>query len=93
MNFESELAGVVLERLNDHEAETIERLRAAGYKVTKPKAPKAKAEQPTLNAVGKPYSPLFNPNYKVKHKTSTAHLFKPYPYAMRWVKEGKPGHV
>lgn len=57
------------------EAELIDYLTRAGYRVTKPKA---KKERPTLNAIGKPYSPQFDPGYRVKHKTTTAHLFKPY---------------
>lgn len=63
-------------------AEAIEVLKAAGYRVTKPKA---KAVVPALNAVGKPYSPLFDPTYKVRHKTTTAHLFRPMPSNTRWV--------
>jgi len=57
-------------------------LKAEGFRVSKPRA-KAPA-LPMLNAVGKPLSPLYDPNYRIKHKTSTAHLFKPYRY-MRWV--------
>jgi hypothetical protein len=59
-------------------------LEAHGYRVTKPKAPAPKAPaakangKPALNAIGKPYSPQFDPRYRVKHKTSSAHLFKPY---------------
>lgn len=45
----------------------IQVLTAAGYRVTKPRAPRAK--QPRLNAVGKPYSPLYDPKYRVKYKT------------------------
>jgi len=58
-------------------------LKAEGFRVSKPKA-KAPAK-PMLNAVGKPMSPLFDPNYRIKYKTSTAHLFKPYGRHMRWV--------
>jgi hypothetical protein len=42
-------------------------VKAAGYRVSKPKA--AKATAPALNAVGKPYSPLFDPNYRMKYRT------------------------
>jgi hypothetical protein len=31
-----------------------------------------------LNAVGKPYCASFDPNYRLKHVTSTAHLRSPY---------------
>ena len=31
-----------------------------------------------LNAVGKPYSPSYDPNYRLKHVTSTGHLRFPY---------------
>jgi hypothetical protein len=56
-------------------------VQAAGYRVTKPRAPKAKARM--FNAVGKPFSPSYDPNYRMKHKVSTAHLFKPYGSDMR----------
>lgn len=56
-------------------------VQAAGYRITKPRAPKATA--PALNAVGKPFSPSYDPNYRVKHKTTTAHLFKPYGTGIR----------
>jgi hypothetical protein len=56
-------------------------VQAAGYRVSKPHAPKAKA--PALNAIGKPYSPQYDPRYRVKHKTGTAHLFKPYGNIVR----------
>ena len=61
-------------------------LKAEGFRVSKPRA-KATAK-PLLNAVGKPLSPLYDPNYRMKHKTSTAHLFKPYGRYMQWVKVG-----
>lgn len=55
-------------------------VKAAGYRVSKPR-PKAK---PTgFNAVGKPYSPQYDPRYRMKHKPSTAHLFKPYGRGFR----------
>jgi hypothetical protein len=38
-----------------------------------------------LNAIGKPYSSSFDPNYRLKHVTSTAHLRWPYPTTMRFV--------
>ena len=31
-----------------------------------------------LNAIGKPYSSSYDPNYRLKHVTSTAHLRFPY---------------
>ena len=63
--------------------QAIAMLKAEGFRVSKPRA---KADRPLLNAVGKPFSPLYDPNYRVKHKTGTAHLFKPYGSYMRWVK-------
>ena len=56
-------------------------VQAAGYRVSKPRAPKVTA--PALNAVGKPFGPQYDPNYRVKHKTTTAHLFKPYGPGIR----------
>jgi hypothetical protein len=60
-------------------------VKAAGYRVSKPAAAKAPKVKPALglNAVGKPYGANFDPNYRVKHRTSTAHLFKPYGDNMR----------
>jgi hypothetical protein len=45
-----------------------------------PKTRKAKElpTRPTLNAIGKPYGANYNPNYKMRHRVSTAHLFRPY---------------
>jgi hypothetical protein len=64
--------------------EAIVLLKANGYRVTKPK-PKRKDRNLGLNAVGKPYSPQYDPNYKIKHRTSTAHLRWPYSKEMRFV--------
>ena len=41
----------------------LEIVRAAGYKVTQPRVMK---ERPTLNALGKPISPLYDPDYRIK---------------------------
>jgi len=38
-----------------------------------------------LNAVGKPYSSSFDPNYRLKYKPSYAHLRWPNPTSMRFV--------
>jgi hypothetical protein len=38
-----------------------------------------------LHAVGRPYSPNFDPNYKLRHKVSIAHLRQPYGHEMRFV--------
>lgn len=55
----------------------IEFLQASGYHVAKARKPrKTKADvcmeyiaaQDKLNAVGKPYSPSYDPNYRMKHK-------------------------
>jgi hypothetical protein len=44
-------------------------LRAAGYRVSAPRARvRANGSQRALNAVGKPYSPQYDPKYKMKHK-------------------------
>jgi hypothetical protein len=38
-----------------------------------------------LNAVGKPFSASYDPNYRLKHSVSTGHLRWPYPTTMRFV--------
>jgi hypothetical protein len=53
-------------------------LKAAGYRVTKPRV----TERLALNAIGKPYG-NYDPNYKIKHRVSTARLYKPYGYFLR----------
>jgi hypothetical protein len=42
-------------------------VKAAGFRVSKPKAPKAAA--PRLNALGLPMSASFDPNYRMKYRT------------------------
>jgi hypothetical protein len=63
-------------------------VKAAGFRVTKPKP--SKVTRPTLNAVGKPYSPQYDPKYKIKHKLSTGHLRWPYSANMRFVGDSAP---
>jgi hypothetical protein len=38
-----------------------------------------------LNAVGKPFSPQYDPNYRMNYKPSYGHLRWPYPTTMRFV--------
>jgi len=64
-------------------SEALTIVKAAGYRVTKPKA---KAERPTLNAIGKPYSANYDPNYRMKYRTSLAFLCKPMPDGTPWVR-------
>jgi hypothetical protein len=63
-------------------------VKAAGFRVTNPKPPKV--ARPALNAVGKPYSPQYDPKYRIKHKPRTGHLFFPYSRCMRFVGEPAP---
>lgn len=42
-------------------------VKAAGYRVTKPKA--KKAAKPKFNALGLPMNPNFDPNYRMKYRT------------------------
>jgi len=66
--------------------EMITALRAEGYRVTKPRAPKAKATVPALNAIGKPYGANFDPNWKRRNALTTiARLYKPMPRDTRYV--------
>jgi hypothetical protein len=58
-------------------AQAIEVLTVAGYRISKPKAPKPNGRAPGLNAIGRPYGPGFDPKYRMKHKPSYAHLYKP----------------
>jgi hypothetical protein len=53
-------------------------VRAAGYRVSKPRMKRQPALKPTLNAIGKPYSPQYDPKYRLKYKLSTGHLRAPY---------------
>ena len=64
----------------EHVRIATEYLVASGYKVTKPRA-KAPAERPKLNALGLPISPLYDPKYKIKHRT-------PKPLRIQNVGEG-----
>jgi hypothetical protein len=58
-------------------------VKAAGYRVTKPRKP---IERASLNAVGKPYSPQYDPNYRMKYKgANIARLLKPMPANTPWV--------
>jgi hypothetical protein len=43
-------------------------VKAAGYRVTKPRAKKM-TKALGLNAVGKPYGANFDPNYKMRYRT------------------------
>lgn len=47
--------------------EAIALLTANGYRVSRPRGPAPPVR--TLNAIGKPYSANFDPNYRIKHKT------------------------
>lgn len=55
-------------------------VKAAGFRVSKPRT---KVKATGLNAVGKPFSPQYDPRYRMKHKPTTAHLFKPYGDSFR----------
>jgi hypothetical protein len=50
-----------------------------------PRTSKPKTGTPILNAVGKPFSPQYDPNYQLRHKPSYGHLRAPYPTTMRFV--------
>jgi hypothetical protein len=52
--------------------------------------PKRQAARPKLNAIGRPFSPSFDPKYKIRHKPRTGNLFAPYPRSMRFVGEPAP---
>lgn len=43
-------------------------VKAAGYRVTKPRA-KLNGHAFGLNAIGKPYSPQYDPKYRMKYHT------------------------
>jgi hypothetical protein len=47
--------------------EAIELIQAAGYRVSRPR--KVKPTISALNAIGKPYSPQYDPNYRMKYHT------------------------
>jgi hypothetical protein len=51
-------------------------VKAAGFRVTKPK--QSKVTRRALNAIGKPYSPQYDPKYKIKHKPSLGASVFPY---------------
>jgi len=63
--------------------EAITIVKAAGYRVTKPKP---KAERPKLNAIGKPFGANYDPNYRMRYRTSLAFLYKPMPANTPWVR-------
>jgi hypothetical protein len=56
-------------------------VKAAGFRVSKPKT---KAAAPALNALGKPMNPNFDPNYRMKYKGEpAARLYAPQNFP--WV--------
>jgi transcriptional regulator with XRE-family HTH domain len=69
--------------------EAIALLRANGYRVAKPRL-KRKEPPLGLNAVGKPYSPQYDPKYRRRYKPSYGHLRLPYPSTMRFVEDASP---
>jgi hypothetical protein len=63
-------------------------VKATEHHAGKPRLskPKVKAAAPLgLNAVGKPFSPQYDPNYRLRYKPSYGHLRLPYPTTMRFV--------
>jgi hypothetical protein len=44
-------------------------VKAAGYRVSAPRAARATARNNGLNAIGRPYSEHFDSNYRMKYKT------------------------
>ena len=63
--------------------QAINLLKAAGYRVSKPRPKVALG----LNAVGKPYGANFDPSYKLRTPlTSIKRLYAPYGNAMQWVR-------
>ena len=49
------------------ERDAILYLTQRGFKVSRPRAAKSKG-QPGLNAIGKPFGPSYDPNYKMKYR-------------------------
>jgi hypothetical protein len=43
-----------------------------------------------LNAIGKPYSPSYDPAYKMRYRPSYGHLRHPYGFSMRFVGDPPP---
>ena len=64
--------------------EALAAVKAAGYRVTKSRT--RATDRPTLNCLGLPMSPQYDPNYRMKYRAgSTAHLYKPYGPYMKFV--------
>jgi hypothetical protein len=57
---------------------------ACGEREMKPTAPLG------LNVIGKPFSPNYDPTYRMKYKPSYAHLRHPYGFSMRFVGDPPP---
>src|SRR4051812_6625914 len=66
-------------------------VKAAGFHISKPRTKSRTAERPALNAIGKPFSSQYDPNRNLKHKTSSGHLFAPYPPDMRFAGDPEDG--
>lgn len=56
-------------RIDANVAAAMAMLEAAGFKVVKPRA--VPQQRPTLNALGRPISPLYDPNYKMRTPRTT----------------------
>jgi hypothetical protein len=65
-------------------AEALAIVKANGYRVSRPRA---QAPKPLgLNAIGKPYGANYDPNYRMRYRTSLAFLLKPMPRSTPWVR-------
>ena len=50
-------------------SEAIAMVEAAGYRVSRPRPAAVRSTGRGLNAIGKPYSPQFDPRYRMKYRT------------------------
>ena len=69
-------------------SEAITIVKAAGYRVTKLKAKAKTSHGPEkgLNAIGKPYSATYDPNYRMQYRPrSLAFLYRPMPKNTPWI--------
>jgi hypothetical protein len=74
------------ERNHTHLTEQVTTLGSAERSLRSASPPVRFVQPPyKLNAIGKPYSANYSPNYRMNHRPSYGHLRAPYPTTMRFV--------